>query len=185
MKTSNRIKAIIGIFITLPMFSIGQDKEVKLALSFKTIDTVKTAQVLATSEGKPVADLSVKLYAERLFGLLPLGEESTDEEGVANFEFPTDLPGNKNLELNILAKVEDDDNFANSEVKSTINWGVHEKISSSQKMERALYASRERAPIYFIITSISIIAGIWGTLLYIIIQLFKIKRLGTINSKTK
>ena len=43
-----------------------------------------------TDGEKPVKDVEVKFYVQRMFGILPLGEENavtTDEEGKATIEF--------------------------------------------------------------------------------------------------
>jgi len=64
-----------------------------------------------------------------------------------------------------------------------VNLGVIKVATDADKNERSLSASRERAPIYFMVTSDLIIAGIWGTLIYIVFQVFKIKSISSSNKK--
>ena len=171
-----------SVFLTLIVFE--QEKEAKLSITFAIVDSVKVCKALVTSEDKPLKDVSVKLFVHRLFGLLPVGDPiSTDENGLATFKFPTDIPAEINGKLTVLAKVEDDDNVGNLNAKSEIDWGVIKTLTNPDKAERSLSASRERAPIYFMVASDLIILGIWGTLIYIVFQVFKIKRISSKNQK--
>ena len=172
----------MSVFFT--SVSYAQEKEAKLTISFTQIDSVNVCKALVTSDEKGVKDVSVKLFVHRLFGLLPVGEAvSTDENGIAIFKFPSDIPAESNGKLSVIAKVEDDDNYGSLDAKGEINWGIVKNLSGSEKMERSLSASRERAPIYFMVTSDLIILGIWGTLIYIVFQVFKIKRISNANKK--
>lgn len=154
----------------------AQEQEATLKLDFVKEDSLKICKVFVTSGDTPVKEIEVKLYVQRLFSLLPVGEgTATDEEGIATFEFPNDIPADMNGKLTVVAKIEDDENIANVEQKSEIDWGAvrHENA----KLERSLSGSRANAPIYFIVVSNLIIAGIWGTLLYVVLQLFKIRKI--------
>jgi hypothetical protein len=48
---------------------------------------------------------------------------------------------------------------------------------------RSLSASRDKAPAYLIIASNTIIAIIWGTLIYIIFQIYRIKKEGRVKPR--
>ena len=161
----------------------AQDKQAQIELNFSKEDTLNICKATVTSEGQPVAEVSVKLGIKRLFGLLPAGETTTDESGVASFELPNDVPGDSKGNLVIVAKIEDDENYENTEVQKEINWGAIKKEKENDKMMRALWASRENAPFYFIIASNLIILGIWGTIIYVVLQVFKIKRISSVNKK--
>ncbi len=172
----------VSVFIT--SFTFAQEKEAKLSISFTKVDSVNVCKALVTSEDKPVKEVSVKLYVHRLFGLLPIGDAvSTDENGISTFNFPMDIPAESNGKLTVIAKVEDDDNYGSFETKEEVNLGVIKVATDADKNERSLSASRERAPIYFMVTSDLIIAGIWGTLIYIVFQVFKIKSISSSNKK--
>ena len=75
----------------------------------------------------------------------------------------------------MFAKVEDDENLGNLEAKGQIDWGAPRV--SNDIMERSLSGSRSNAPWILTIVSNIIILGIWGTLVYVVTQLFKIKKL--------
>jgi hypothetical protein len=127
----------------------------------------------------PVAEVDVRLYVQRLFGLLPLSAdpETTDENGDITVEFPAGIPGDTAGNLIIVAKVEDHELFGNLEFRRKINWGVP-LIIDPNKHVRELWSSRANAPFYLIFIVNAMLIGIWGVIAYIVYQVFLIKKLG-------
>ncbi|WP_304201311.1 hypothetical protein [Flavobacterium alvei] len=167
------------------LFSIttasAQDKVAKIALTFETVDSLHVCKAFVTSEGQPVVELPVKLSVKRLFTKLPIGDAiATDSTGVATFEFPNDIPS-KDGKLTIFASIVEDENYMDTEVSGEVKWGQIVVSDNSNVDERSFSAGRDRAPIYFIAISLLIIGLIWGTLLYAVLQVFKIKRLGKLE----
>lgn len=184
MKKAQLILSIL-LVVSLSLGKLAaQDPEAKLVMTFDTEDSVRMCKVAVTSADTAVAEVEVKLYVKRLFSLLPVGSATaTDEDGVASFEFPDNIPADLDGKLTVIAKIEDDENFGNAEIQSQIGWGIPRKDSG--EMGRSLSSSRANAPIYFIVVSNLIIIGIWGTLIYVILQVFKIKKLGVAHKKNQ
>ncbi len=180
----NRIFKLLFILLCLVYGNLnGQDLEATMKMEFAKDDSLNICKVFVSSNDSVVKEVEVKLYVKRLFSLLPVGDATaTDEDGMATFEFPKDIPADLNGKLLVIAKIEDDDNYANTEVSGEINWGTPRKANA--ELERSLAGSRANAPIYFIVVSNLIIFGIWGTLVYVVLQLFRIKRLGHSHKKT-
>ena len=126
----------------------------------------------------PVAEAEVSLYVQRMFGLLPLSEdpESTDEDGEVTVEFPSDIRGDTAGNIIIVAKVDDHELYGNLEFRRKINWGIPLVIDPAQNA-RQLWSSRANAPLYLIFIVNTMLIGIWGVILYIIYQAYKIKKL--------
>ncbi len=161
--------------------ALAQDKEAKITLTFEKVDSLNVCKAFVTSEGKPVIEVPVKLSVKRLFSKLPIGDAvATDSTGVATFEFPLDIPS-KTGKLTIFANIVDDENYINAEASGEVNWGTVVVSDNSNVDERSFSAGRDRAPIYFIVTSLLILGLIWGTLLYAVLQVVKIKRLGKLE----
>jgi len=156
----------------------AQDKEAKITLTFEKADSLYVCKALVTSEGIPVSEVPVNLSVKRLFGNLPIGDAiATDSTGVATFEFPQDIPS-RDGKLTIFAKIVDDENYMNTETTGIVTWGKVVVSDNSNVEDRSIAAGRDKAPIYFITASLLIIFLIWGTLIYAVLQVFKIKRLG-------
>lgn len=167
------------------LFSItisnAQDKEAKISLTFEKADSLYVCKALVTSEGIPVSEVPVNLSVKRLFSNLPIGDAvATDSTGVATFEVPQDIPS-RNGKLTIFANIVDDENYMNTEASEIVDWGTVVVNDNSYVEDRSISAGRDKAPIYFITVSLLIILLIWGTLVYAVLQVFKIKRLGNTN----
>lgn len=185
MKNLRNIFALGLVFFAAIMIASGQDKTATMKLSFDVVDSVKTCKVTVTGDdGKPVPDISLKVCVQRLFTLLPIGKDkTTDENGEATVEFPNDLPGDASGMLHVVAKVEDDENYGSFQTKADVNWGLPKaKISMA---ERSLAGGRDKAPIYFIVVSLVIIIGVWGTLVYVLGQVLKIRKMSKHLHTTK
>jgi hypothetical protein len=161
--------------------SFAQDKEAKITLTFEKADSLYVCKALVTSEGKPVIEVPVNLSVKRLYSNLAIGDAvSTDSTGVATFEFPNDIPS-RNGKLIIFAKIVDDENYMNTEASAEVNWGTIVVSDNANVGERSIAAGRDGAPIYFIISSLLVIGLFWGILIYAVLQVFKIKRLGSLD----
>lgn len=176
-----KIKYFITIFAA-SLFSItttfAQELEAKITLNIETVDEENICTVTVTSEDLPVADVNISLFAKRLLSNLPLEETTTDETGVASFTVPQDIPSIDG-KLILIAKIIDDENYMNTEASVETNLGMVVALDNSNFEERSLFASREKAPVYFIAASLIILTLVWGTLVWAILQVFKIKRLRT------
>ncbi len=177
--------AICVMLLSSLTISFAQEKLAKITLTFTKVDTTNVCNALVTSEGLPVKEVSVNLFVKRLFKPLPLGAATTDENGTASFTVPTDIPS-LDGKLTFIARITDDENYINTEVSGDANLGTIVVSDNSNIDERSIYAGRDKAPKYFIAASIIIISLVWGTLLYAILQVIKIKKLSTANKlKTK
>ncbi len=112
------------------------------------------------------------VYVPRMFSLLPIGELTLDEAGTASIEFPSDLPGDKEGNYAVVAKVEENAIFGNVEKRETIKWGLPTDYSIPVT-HRALWTTI--APRWMIYSLSILLAGVWGHYLYAIISLIRIK----------
>ncbi|HYV90764.1 MAG TPA: hypothetical protein VE978_03240 [Chitinophagales bacterium] len=156
-----------------------------IQLSFNDRDTVRqvTAKIVRMSaDGKetPVKDVEIHFYIARMYSLLPVGGDvqTTDESGSVTIDFPKDLPGDSEGNLTVIAKVEDDDALGNLESEKILKWGV--PVANKALTKRALWASGANAPIPLVIAVTSMLLLVWGVIIYIVAQLFRIKKLGRV-----
>lgn len=157
-------------------------KEMLIELSSTSEESIVTAMAKLSKyengEIVPVPETEVKLLIKRSFSLLAFSEDglATDENGEVSAEVPSDIPGNKDKTITIVAKYDDEDNNGVIEYTKTIPWSV--MPLEIAKSERSFWASRSKAPIPLIAASLAIIGGIWGVLIYLVVVLFKIRKIG-------
>jgi hypothetical protein len=152
-------------------------KDVRLEMTLSVVDTIKTVTVTAFVDEngveKPAAGESVKVVVPRMFSDLLIGELTLDDTGTATVEFPDDLPGDKDGNIPVVAKFEENPTFGNVEKRETIKWGVPTDYSVP-KTHRALWT--KTAPKWMIYTLTILLAGVWGHYLFAIISLIRIGR---------
>ncbi len=141
------------------------------------VDSIKTITVhaLVNENGSeiPVPDEPVMIYVPRMFANLLLSELYLDETGTATFEFPSDLPGDKEGNITVIAKFEDNYTFGTVEKVETLKWGVPTDYFVPVS-HRALWT--KTAPKWMIYTLSILLAGVWGHYLFALISLIRIKR---------
>jgi hypothetical protein len=157
-------------------------RDVTLNMTLTKTDSIKTIVVGAKKKEKgkevPVSGETVTLYVPRMFSLLPIGEAKLDETGSASVEFPASLPGDKQGNITIIARFEENAEFGNVEKKSTLKWGLPSAYSVPAG-HRALWT--KTAPKWMIYSLSVLLSGVWGHYLFAIISLIRIR----INSKKK
>lgn len=168
---------LMVMFIHPVMVNAQEQKIAKIELTYTVEDSINKCTATVTCDGLPVKEVDVHFYVKRLYSNLPIGSvKATDETGKVTVDFPSDLPGDKNQMLQVIAQLEDDEVYGNSKVNSEVKWGKKIEVVPDLWDSRSLSASREKAPLFLIIVSNIIITGIWGTIFYVIYQVFRIKK---------
>ena len=156
--------------------------DAKVKLEYSGEDSVKTlaASISGWKDQAyiPLANAELKLCIKRTFNFLPFGEigASTDSSGMISGELPLDLPGNANRTITLAARLEDDDTYGTVEVTKDVPWAILPKANPLRG--RTLWSPGDNAPLLLVISSVTIIIIIWGTIFYLVSLLFKIKKLG-------
>lgn len=161
-------------------------KDVKLELS--TGDEIKsiTAFVHSTDPANlPFQEVDVSFYIKREFGLMRIGETSnpTGVDGKVKVVFPEKIIGDAEGNVILLAKVENSFIYNDAESEVIRKWGDPLVTEDEKFNQRALWGSRDKSPVWLLLLANGIIVGIWGVILYVIYNLFRIKKAGKIFIK--
>ncbi len=153
-------------------------KDIFLELDLKEIDSVKTvlltAHTLDSLKTKvPVEELDVVFAVGGMISKMPI-EEATIEDGEYEFEFPTNIRGDKDANINVFASIEDHDDYGNVVVQKPINWGTFNKQAVSES--NTLWS--EAAPIWMYVVLTILLVGVWANYIYSFFNLLKIKKEG-------
>lgn len=160
--------------------------DVNLAMTLSLVDTVKTISITASKisggSESPAGGETVIVYVPRMFSMLPLGEVTLDDSGTGVLEFPSDLPGDKEGNVTVIARFEDNPTFGNIENVQTLKWGTPTGFSVPAT-HRALWT--KGAPKWMTYTLSLLLAGVWGHYLFAIISLIKIRMEAKKDEKKK
>lgn len=131
----------------------------------------------------PSPQVEMKVGISRNGGsILPAGDDetyTTDSTGMLTVELKKDsIPGDLKGNYILAARVEDHEEFGNLLAEKTVPWGLVRIADNSFFNKRELWTTRFRTPIWLLAMAYSIVIGVWGTLIYLVLQIIKIKKLG-------
>jgi len=137
--------------------------------------------VLTDSVWKPMTGVEMVLAVKRLDGNLNISETATyttDAAGAVTGEFKRDsLPGDSKGNLVLLANVIDNDIYGNLSAEINVPWGKP-LIYTTNYNHRSLFARRGHSPFWLEFLAYSIIIAVWVVIIYLLIQIKKIVKLG-------
>ena len=164
--------------------------DVTVKKAILTVDTTSedgTRMVVASLKEKTgndwvaVKDIDMKLSVKRLLGNLSVGDEETytsDSTGLSSAEFKRDsMPGDQKGNITLVAKVDDNDTYGTLVAEKTVAWGTAVKPASNFFAQRTLWSTRFETPIWLLAVAYSVVISVWSTIIYLIFQLVKIKKL--------
>ena len=152
------------------------------------IDTASGRSIVATvmemkgTAWTPVKGVDVVIALKRMGGDLNINETptfSTDSTGKASADFKRDsIPGDLKGNIILVAKIVDNDQYGNLSIEKTVPWGAKFVNENNNFNARTLFATRGKAPIWLIFISSAIMIAVWSVLISLVVNLFKIKKLG-------
>jgi len=143
-------------------------------------DTIVQAVVKALEESSesPLSNAAVELFAKRYFGNLPVGNpKTTNEQGIAEFEVPENLPGDSTGDIRFIARLQDQETYGEVEADTTLSAGVS-TIKPPLDEKRALWNDVTKTPYWLLFSYALAVLTIWGFIFYVIYQLYLIRKLG-------
>ena len=120
---------------------------------------------------------SLNVQVQRLFKPLRIGKEfnNTDENGTIFVPIEEGIPGvDGNLVIEVVLNDSDDYGTVKALVKAPIAVPI---IDESTFDQRTMWSPRNKTPIFILVFTNLLIVGIWGIIIYLISNLFKIVKL--------
>ena len=159
-----------------------------VTIEITTGDEIKSITAFVHSSDPtnlPFQEVDVSFYIKREFGLMRIGQSSnpTGADGKVKVVFPENIIGDMEGNVTILAKVENSFIYNDAETEVVRKWGDQLVPEYEKFNRRALWGSRDKSPVWLLLVANGIIAGIWGVILYVIYNLFRIKKAGNIFIK--
>jgi Ni/Fe-hydrogenase subunit HybB-like protein len=138
--------------------------------------------VAVTLEGKPLGGVRVAFFVRRLFGLMPLGEDTTLDDGTAAIAFPAGLPGNESGDLHVVAEIRAPSEYAEVRGAAVVRADTA-RVVEAEPVPRALWSSSP--PLPMVVTISTLLALVWGTYAFVLMQLAGIRReASTLDSRS-
>lgn len=189
LKNLSKIKPDSSNTYNVQFFFKGNEsfKKAKKNISFKnanikakvlTKDSINymTAKLIDVNTNSPIVDESLTVQVQRLFRPLRIGEEFnlTDEDGTILVPIDNDIPGvDGNLTFEVVLLESDDYGTVKAMVTSNIGVPI---IDESTFDQRTMWSPRNKTPIFLLIFPNLLIIGVWGLIIYLIMNLFKLSK---------
>ena len=127
-------------------------------------------------------DVEMKIGVKRLGSLLPIGEEesyTTDSTGMVTATFMRDsIPApDRNGNIVIGVKVEENDNYGNLQAERTVPWGIYYKHDTNFG-KRSLWSTGNKSPYWLLFMAYFTIAAVWGVIVYLVFTIIRIVKAG-------
>ena len=135
-----------------------------------------TATLIDRSIDSIVSNIPLKVQVKRLFRPLPIGEDLnfTDKNGTIIVPIEEGIPG-VDGKLKIEVVLNDSEEFGT--VKAIVNAPVGIPIVEESTFDkRTMWSPRNKTPLFLLIFPNLLTFGIWGIIIYLIINLFKITK---------
>jgi len=153
-------------------------KDAAIDAKLVTIDSVNyiSATLIDKSTDSLVIGQSLKVQIQRLFKNLPIGEEfnETDEDGTILVPIPEGIPGVDGI-LTIEVILSESDEFGTVKTIVSAPIGKH-IVDESTFDQRTMWSPRSKTPLFLLIFPNLLIFGIWGIIIYLILNLIKINK---------
>ncbi|WP_421918086.1 c-type cytochrome [Marinifilum sp.] len=155
--------------------------DVKLELKVDDADKKMLAKLSGvTNKGQRVGlqGIEMSFLVKRSFGYLDVSGEDpyTNEKGDVQIQFPKDLPGDREGQVNMLVKVTDDAFYGKLEEARVVTLGVPTDPVNPLD-ERAMWGTSANAPIWIIVTYVGGVIAIWSIIFLVLFQLIKLPKL--------
>lgn len=139
-----------------------------------------TAELKGTQSGQMVGVANAEVFVgiKRYFNNLPVMSPgaTTDEMGMLKVSYPADLPGNEEGKGFVVAYPVDKDTYGDMTANAEIELEAVHPVDFDSI--RALWANNQHIPIWLIITYLSIVLIVWGTMFKVVLNIIKIKNIG-------
>lgn len=153
-------------------------KDAAIEAKLVTIDSINyvTATLVDKSTDSLLIGQSLKVQIQRLFKNLPIGEEfnETDEDGTVLVPIPEGIPGVDGiLAIEVILSESEEFGTVKTIVKAPIGKHV---VDESTFDQRTMWSPRNKTPLFLLIFPNILTFGIWGIIIYLILNLIKINK---------
>lgn len=135
------------------------------------VATLKDAATDSIIEGE-----ALNVRVSRLFMPLQIGEEfnMTDENGTIIVPIDSDIPGiDGNLDLQVVLNEHDEYGTVIAHVEAPVGVPI---VEDTTYFERTMWSPRNKTPLFLLIFPNLLIIAMWGIIVYLFINLFKISK---------
>ncbi|WP_142784161.1 hypothetical protein [Changchengzhania lutea] len=154
-----------------------KDATIKARVITKDSLNYISATLTETSKDSALVDQTLNVQVARLFSPLRIGEEFnyTDENGTILVPIEDGIPGvDGNLIIEVVLKENDDFGTVKAIINAPLGVPI---VDESTFDQRKMWSPRNKTPIFILIFANLLILAMWGIIIYLIVNLFRINKI--------
>ena len=162
--------------LLLTMAPMAQDEKKNGRIDLQMTDNdsmhVITATVTDVESARPMQNVELTFYVQRMFGVIKIANGTTDTTGIALVEFPKDLRADGTGTVIFMTKVEDNDVMNDTAIQMTLKPDF--PYLKNKPIPRAMYG--HYAPWWLVITFAVIVGTVSLLFAYVLYLVYRIKK---------
>jgi hypothetical protein len=162
-----------------------KDAIIKANIITKDSVNYMSATLIDASKDSLLSNQLLNVQVQRLFRPLRIGKEfnSTDENGTILVPIEEGIPGVDGiLTFEVVLKESDDYGTVKAIVEAPLGIPI---VDESTFDERTMWSPRNKTPLFLLIVPNLLIFGMWGIIVYLTVNLFKISKIKNQNQKNE
>jgi len=169
-----QIPFITLILLLAPWQAFAQTSRPTIAVTTDIEDGKKMVHTLVTLNGKPIENVNLQYFVQRTFGTLPIGQDTTLDDGTSAVAFPTDLPGAPDGKLHLIVRITAPPQYSSISLSAAFPADV--QPAPADAFPRALWAPN--APLALMLSIFVLLAGVWLSYLFVVSRILAIRSAG-------
>jgi hypothetical protein len=161
----------IFIFAMWPTLLAAQTTKPEIKINSDVEDGKKMIRAVVTLNGKPIENVTLQYFIKRTFGELPIGEDTTLDDGTSAVPFPTDLPGDSENSLCAIARIKTPAQYATASGSEI--FPAQDSAPLGGEFPRALWAPN--APLALMLSIVVVVGAVWVSYFFVIAQIMAIR----------
>ncbi len=167
-----RTASIIFLLLMLPWRAFAQTTQPTISLTTDVEDGKKMVHAVVTLNGKPIENVGLQYFVQRTFGNLPIGEDTTLDDGTSAVTFPSDLPGARDGMLHLVVRIKAPAQYASGSSSAAFPADV-QPPPIAEGFTRALWAPQ--APLALMSSIFVLLGGVWLSYFFVISRILVIR----------
>ncbi|MGD0462203.1 MAG: hypothetical protein ABSB74_06920 [Tepidisphaeraceae bacterium] len=165
---------ITWVLLLWPWAAFAQTTQPAISLTTDIEDGKKMVQASVSLNGKPIENVILQYFVQRTFGNLPIGQDTTLDDGTSAVAFPSDLPGASDGKLHLIVRIKAPAQY--SAVSTSAAFPADVQPAPVAEFPRALWAPH--APLALTVSIFVILAGVWLSYFFVFSRILAIRKGG-------
>lgn len=171
--------AISLLLLTISAMAQVEKKNGSINLEMTDNDSMHiiTATVTDSVTAKPLQKVEITFYVQRMFGLMKVGNSTSDTTGTVTAEFPKNTRADETGKVILIAKVEDNDVMNDKVIQKTIKPDLPHL--QNKAVSRAMIG--HFAPWWLVITFTLTVGTVSLLFVYVLYLVYRIKKASAVK----